>query len=474
MRDALATAAELTELYGEALSFYDLSPHLWLKTNQLIVVQDPETDVLGYCALEKKEDSFELSVHLGNDGLKSYLNGKYSRDSENGLFNKNCLHLSYNRLHSLEADDFASIEKMDFNFSHKGELPKFRNYTTGFLPEALKSGWQSRFLTEVLKQLGLIVAEMKQNSENLALNNDEVILCIHTPTDEWTRLKVPMQVFLNQINESRIVYQNDLEAYRINRLPVMDMMFEVTQFYVPTAVKKTHLSRGFYPFVTAAFETSTKQIIFAEITDSRKESMETVLAKFAKTILNDLQFKPKYLVSDSEAVLECFQDFCHKTNIKAETVPTLETAKGFISDLMNIKDEEELGAITFSAGFEEEIDEVLETARSICDTILKSSLLNNKLDEIARQQFTSIVELLHVVMMSNFKELPDSWTPKHVEQALQTIFPSLLTEEEMKFVPDILYYFVEIVGEAQMLPNYFEIKDRIQAMYNVTTKKQHG
>jgi len=468
MKDTLATAMELTDLYGEALSLRAMRPHTWIRPNQLVVIQDPETDLLGYCVFDSEG---ALSVHLGNEGLKSYLD---EFDHELPDQGKNCLHIGFSRLSGLEPEDFNLIERIDFNFKHQGELPKFRHYTVGFLPEVLRTGWQARFLTQAIKQLALIIRAMEKGHEQLEVTGTEVILCTHTPSDEWTRLKVPMDVFLDQLKDAKIQYRNDLEAYRINRLPVMNMTFEVTQFYIPTPVKKTRLSRGFYPLVTACFETSTKQIVFAEITDSSRESMEAVLAKFAKTILNDLQFKPKYLVSDSESVIDFFQDFCDRTNISAQTVPDLEAVKDFMGELINIKDEDELGAITFSSGFEDEIDTVLETAREICQTLLTSSLLNHKLTGVARQQFTSIVGLLHVVMLSNYKELPDHWTVHHVEQALKHIFPSLLTEEEMEEVPDILYHYVDIVGEAQMLPNYFEIKELIHNMYELDTKKQHG
>lgn len=468
MKDLAATAMELTNLYGEALNLRALRPHTWIRPNQLVVVQDPETDTLGYCVFDKEGD---LNVYLGPEGLKSYLDEFAEHELEH---QKHGFQVSFSPLSGLESDDFSLIERMDFNFRHNGELPKFRNFTIGFLPDTIRTGWQARFLTEAIKQLELIIRAMQKGLEQLEVTGSEVILCTHTPADEWCRLKVPMEVFLEQLQDSKYLYKNDLEAYRINRLPTMNMTFEVTQFYIPTPVKKTRISRGFYPLVTAAFETSTKQIVFAEITDSSRESLEAVLAKFAKTILNDLQFKPKYLVSDSESVIDFFQDFCDRTHISAQTVPNLETVNGFMEDLMRIKDEEELGAITFSSGFEDEIDTVLETAREICQTILTSNLLTHKLTGYERQQFISIVELLHVVMLSNFHELPDHWTVSHVEQALRQIFPTLLTVEEMELVPDILYHYVEIVGDAQMLPNYFEIKELIQNMYELDTKKQHG
>ena len=462
MKEALATARELTELYGEALHFKGTNPEKTIKTNQLIVVQDPETDLLGYCSLTGDHTDLRLEVHLGSEGLKSYLD-TFTLDlsPEGEPFDKNCLQLTFSRLIGLSSDDFTQIEKLDIPLQHDAELPRFRHYSTGFLPEVLRYGWQCRYFTQILKQLGSIVPDL----ETISLSNDEILLLTYTPEGDWKQVKVPLVVFLDQLKDIHADYTNDLEAYRINRLPIMNMTFELSQFFIPTPVKKTRLSKGFYPFVTVVFESSSKQIIFAEITDAGKESMDRVVAKFAKTILNDLHFKPKYLISDSATALEHFKGFCEKTAIMTEKVDRLETAREFMGDLLNIKDEEELEAITYSTGFEKEIDVILETARGICHTLLDSPLLNGRLSDSGRRQFISIIELLHVVMMSNFKELPDGWSPQHVEDALQTIFPNLLTEEEMECVPEILYHYIDIVGEAQSLPNYFEIRNRIQELY---------
>ncbi|MCL1949704.1 MAG: hypothetical protein FWF59_08235 [Turicibacter sp.] len=465
MQNAMVTAIELTELYGEALNFKAVDPEKWLKPNQVIAVLDPETDVLAYCTLERHADGFQLSAHLGNEGLRGYLDQVYQETFDgNRAPVKNCLQLSYCHLIDLSPEDYEQIERLDMAMKQFRTFPKFRNHSIGFVPEAIHNGWECRFFTQILKQLTEIVLEYAGGKGD-QLVGDEIVLCTHTLAEDWIRLKVPMKVFLEQANDTKFYYRNELEAYRINRLPVMNMTFEITQFYIPTPVRKTRFSRAFYPFVTAAFETFTKQIIFAEIMDYSRQSMEAILDKFAKTVLNDLQFRPKYLVSDSEAVIAFFQDFCDKVNISAQTVPQLETSQDFMKDLINIKNEEELSAITFSTGFEEEIDEVLKSARGICQTILESPLLMEKLNADARRQFISIVELLHVVMMSNFKELPDSWTVKNVELALTTIFPNLLTEEERKHVPQILYHYTDIVGEAQMLPGYFEIKNRIGELY---------
>lgn len=49
--------------------------------------------------------------------------------------------------------------------------------------------------------------------------------------------------FLQQLDETGAYYGNELAAYRISKLPATDMVFEITQFLMPSPVEEKDQSR---------------------------------------------------------------------------------------------------------------------------------------------------------------------------------------------------------------------------------------
>ena len=142
-------------------------------------------------------------------------------------------------------------------------------------------------------------------------------------------------------------------------------------------------------------------------------------------------------------------------------VPELEAT--FVCDLMKI--EEQFDA-SMEVDIEENIDLVLLTSREICQNILECDALSRHLPEGVKQQFTNIVELFHVVMLGHFQELPDHWSVQNVERACKEVLPGLLTEEELKIVPDILTHYLDVVGEAELIPNYIHLQKCVTESYS--------
>ena len=455
-----ANKIEFENLYREALAFKEAIKAEKIKLGQIVVIQDPETDILGFCCLDKEN---KLSIHLGAEGLRGYLEMLYFPESYL-LSRQTCLTLEFADTQELDVWDSTLLEDMGINLNANEKWPKFRSLLAGFLPETLKDGGECRYLTQALIQMMAIGEKQKENKNAFNLIGDEVIYCVHNEQGEWNTMNVSMNIFLEEMNNEKIAYRNELEAYRIKRLPTMNMTFEVTQFFLPQPVKKNQETRGFFPMVTAAFDSATKYLVFAEITDSGKESQEMILHKFAQTLMNDLQFKPSRMITNMDNVVSFFEDFCAKTSIELEVVSKLEAAEELMADLLSDADGKNNEVIGEEEGFEEEIDVLIDTAKTICKTILNSNLLQSDIAEEAKRQFTSIIELVHLVMLGNFKELPDAWTANNIEIAYKDILPEMLTEEEMKHVPEIISNYVEIVGNAEVLPNYTEIKNRMELM----------
>ena len=467
MRDQMATLTELSDLYSSAMAFQKQEPQKWIRKNQIVVIQDPETDLLCFCSLEQDPmGRLGLHAYLGMEGLKGYLEQGAAPAPESG---KTAFQLLFSELEELEIQDFNQIERISFITDKSQNWPRFRDLKIGFVPELLQGSWQCRFLAQILNQLGQVAKQLQKSPRTFETMRDEVIFCLHTHDGRWQTIKVPFKVFLDQLQEEEFFYHNELEAYRVKRLPNLGMIFELAQFTLPTPIRKNKSARSFYPLVTVAIESYTKQLIFAEITDSTRDSRAQVLEKFAATLVKDLQFKPEYLTTDSPVIMADFADFCQKTGISLQQVPELEASREFIDDMLQIEAEEELEALAFQPSTQHEMDIILESTQNVCRTILSSNLLGSRLVEEAKNIFSSVMELVHLVMFNNFKELPDHWTADNLELACQQILPDILSPDEIKHVHDIVYNYVDIVGEAEMLPNYSEIKERLLKRKEKTT-----
>ena len=69
-----ATKLELKSLYEAADEFERLQPWEWISEYQLLVVEDPETHIMGFCCIiGNKSDERGLKVYLGIDGLRHYI-----------------------------------------------------------------------------------------------------------------------------------------------------------------------------------------------------------------------------------------------------------------------------------------------------------------------------------------------------------------------------------------------------------------
>lgn len=466
----MPTVTEWNRLYQASREFKKVSPWNFINERQLFAVQDPETNLTGFCCiLGQKGKHLALNVYLGIEGLKGYLQMLELSDNElwhpsyfKTLWGQTCLVASFENRNQLSDKDYEQLKLLGLRFRGPQDWPQFRDYKAGFLPAELEDGWQCRFLATALEQAVELARLIKQNQVNAC--GDQIFIRVEDQKNEWKTLKVSMNLFLEQMSELRVIYPNELEAYRVMKLPQYDMAFEVTQFLLPDPVQTKPGSRAFFPMITAIIERDSKQLVLAEMTDSSRQSYDEILSKFAKTLVQDLRFRPTCLISDHQEVIDVFEDFCQKTKIPILKVDYLEGAHDFMDDLIDSTTDDELEA---REDVLNEVDVMMQTIREICKTILNSNSLSGDMSKEVQTQFSNIVELFHIVMLGNFNELPDYWTPDHVEQACREVLPNILSEDELRLVPEILYRYLFIAGEAKIMPDCEKIQQRVKQFYKL-------
>lgn len=466
----MSTVADWNRLYQASIEFKNLRPWDFITERQVFAVQDPETNLTGFCCiLGKKGKHFALNVYLGIEGLKGYLQMLELGADElwhpsyfKILWGQTCLVASFENRSQLSQKDLNQIKSLGLKFRGKSEWPQFRDYQAGFLPIELQDSWQCRFLTIALEQATQLAKLIQDNQAKAT--GDQIFIRIQNQQSEWNTLKVSMNLFLEQLSELQITYSNELEAYRVTKLPQYEMVFEVTQFLLPNPIQTSPDSRAFFPMITAIIEKDSKQLVLAEMTDSSRQSYDEILSKFAKILTQELKFRPACLISDHQEVIDVFQDFCHKTKIPILKVDYLEGAHDFMDDLVDWTSDEQSQSKEDTLN---QVDIMMQTVREICKTILNSDSLCKDMSEEVKAQFSNIVELFHIVMLGNFNEFPDYWTPDHVEKACCEILPNILNEEELKLVPQILYRYLFIAGESKIMANSDKLQQRVKMIYKL-------
>lgn len=466
----MAMVKELKELYQAAIDFKQLAPWQWVSEHHIFAVQDPETKVTGFCCITgSKGHHLALNVYLGIEGLKGYfemlnLNEEmmWHPSYFKTLWGQTCLVASFENEDQLSQKDQQQIKELGLKFRGTNSYPQFRDYESGFLPIELEDSWKCRFLTHTLIQCQELARIVKEN--DLFLKGDQILVRVQDSRQDWKTLKVSMSVFLEQFSELQYEYSNELAAYRINKLPQYNLVFEVVQFLLPDPVQENSEKHPFFPLITAMVEKDNGQLIFAEMTDTSRKSQKNLLDKIAQTFIQELKFRPACLVADHDEVVDYLSDFCQKSKIPILKVDQLEVAHEFMDELIDHQssfNEDDLKHEEFI----NEIDSMMKRISDICKIISEADQYCYDMSEGARSHFATIIELFHAVMLGNFHELPDYWSPDSMEKACCEILPRLLSEEELSYVPSILSNYLSAAEETKIMSNCEPLKQRLKRLF---------
>lgn len=468
----MATVDELKALYQAAIEFRNMSPWQWVTEHHLFAIQDPETKVTGFCCITgSRGEHLALNVYLGIEGLKGYFEMLNLNDEMmwhpsyfKTLWGQTCLVASFENEEQLSQREQQQIKALSLKFKGRHQCPQFKDYEAGFLPIELEDNWKCRFLTQALTQCQELVKIIKEHQYHL--KGDEILVRVQGYQQEWKTLKVSISLFLEQFSELRYEYKNELAAYRINKLPQYNLVFEVIQFLLPDPVQQNSEERPFFPLITAMVEQNSGQLAFAEMTDSSRKSYEDLLDKIAQTFIQELKFRPACLVSDHEEVIDYLKDFCQKCKIPILKVDYLEAAHEVMDELIDhqsLLDDDDV----LHDEFINEIDQMMNQINIVCQNVDEQDLLCYDMSDNDRSQYSTVVELFHAIMLGNFHELPAFWSPDSLEKACCEILPRLMSEEEYRRVPKILASYLSEAEKANIMSNCESLKIRLKQIFSL-------
>ena len=414
----IATNVELHKLYEAAIAFRKLQPWKWMYASQVFIVHDDERDIDGFCSIMgMMGEHFSLSVYLGESGYQSYryLYDKASLAYMDHIFmkaevKKNCLTVSFEDPESLTEHDDEQAMFLGYQFKGKNECPRFRYHHPGIYSWYLTDGWQCRFLTKALEQ-AMIVArlELTQDLQVPEIYDNKYYLRGYTEEEGWTGTFVDANLYRKAPKLKKTIFQNDLLAYRLKKLPKLLITLEAIQFYLPNPVVEVESGQPFFMLVTALVDSEEGQLFYLDIQETAALYLSDTVSELAKQFI-DLQIRPCEIVAEDEDAYALLEDFCKQIDVKLSighhTACAHEFAEyiydknlkinipNFNAHNFNYKTYEDLVAYTCSNNLtypivnqSPELEKIMDNLKKIMDNVTGIAPINYKYDKENRNQY---------------------------------------------------------------------------------------
>jgi len=148
------TDEEWVDLYCAAAVLKKVAPWQWMWDSKVFGVKDPESGVIGYCAvMGRLGEHLALGVYLGAAGLAGLdaLRERKKVDFLEFLSTQYLLQVSFEDRAELDSQDLKVIKRFEFVYRGKKSWPLFRSYRPGFMPWFV-TGSEARFLNVAIRQ----------------------------------------------------------------------------------------------------------------------------------------------------------------------------------------------------------------------------------------------------------------------------------------------------------------------------------
>ena len=454
------TNIELHRLYEAAIAFRDLKPWTWMYASQVFIIHDDERDIDGFCSIMgMMGEHFSLSVYLGPSGYQSYryLYDKASLAYMDHVFMKsevkrNCLTVSFENSENMTDVDDEQAILLGYDFKGKNQFPRFRYHHPGVYSWYLTDGWQCRFLTKVIEQ-AIVVSKLCFQKVLKVPEIYDAKYYMRYPTDEgWKSKFVDASLYRKSISTKKTIFQNDLLAYRLKKLPQLLVTLEAIQFYLPTPVVSENSKQPFYMLVTAFVDSEEGQLFFLDIQETAALYLTDTINEFGKQLL-ELKLRPCEIVAEDEDTYALLEDFCHQIDVKLTLNPHVlrahEFAEYIFEELQTSANEpkaiesEEMTDEEKLVSFVEQITDTLQTQQALDD-----------LSPSQQQHYKVITQTFVLAMYTIKDQIPNEWTSDAVKDICLHVLPEQLDLNLLLDAAAVLNHFISVLGEDEIIPKY--------------------
>lgn len=434
------------------LSLYKVShqlQHINCKLGELIIIQDPHTQEIGYCVLDKNVEGNTISVYIGKQGLLSYIDLLTAAESEleealylKYLYRQQGMTVSFQQKEDLLREDIDQIKNLGFALENQKHWPVFSRLFPGSKPTFIEDLSEVMFLTRILQRLRQILEEI----ESKQLHQRENFYIFSKVEDGvWKNEYIDMDLVLedNEPSPYKVEYGNELKAHRVKKLVKLNKTFEGIQFLMPTELWSHEQERAIYPLFTAFVEQSSGVCILGEIGDPSPDSFEQISESLADTLLDELKYRPALIRVEDEYLLDMIHDFCEKVGIKCACGVTLQ-AESFMESMTSERTKH-------SNRIQDNFIQLMMVCEETFETVMKTKLSENLSDE-EKNHFKDILTFSIIYMIKTHHEFPLNWSSDAFEEMLQSrVLEQNLLPEEQANVYHVLFQYLKTAKEIGLL-----------------------
>ena len=272
-------------------------------------------------------------------------------------------------------------------------------------------------------------------------------------TDEgWKSKFVDASLYRKSVSTKKTIFQNDLLAYRLKKLPQLLVTLEAIQFYLPTPVVSENSKQPFYMLVTAFVDSEEGQLFFLDIQETAALYLTDTINEFGKQLL-ELKLRPCEIVAEDEDTYALLEDFCHQIDVKLTLNPHVlrahEFAEYIFEELQTSANEpkaiesEEMTDEEKLVSFVEQITDTLQTQQALDD-----------LSPSQQQHYKVITQTFVLAMYTIKDQIPNEWTSDAVKDICLHVLPEQLDLNLLLDAAAVLNHFISVLGEDEIIPKY--------------------
>ena len=320
---------EWRKLYEAAARFKETECWKWIADIDIFGVENIDTHEIGYCCVMGNAGQvYGISIYVGEDGLKSYMDTLYPNIPFEDLgYIQNCITLYFEDRENLNRDDLNIIKQLGLKYRGKKQWPQFRNYKPNYFPAQLSRS-EVIYMAYALDQV-INVALRCREDEALLVPEDEDQILVRV-SKRVDKEDVWEDKYINLIlEESNSEYEkvNEIALKRIkDNKPRKTGVWEVDFFNAPAMVKES--GRPYYPLMLMIAEAESGLMLDMKMTSDFEGYIGEFRDEIIDLIARNKQI-PEVIVVQRKKAFQMLEPISSKLGIDLQPVEELFSIKEF-------------------------------------------------------------------------------------------------------------------------------------------------
>lgn len=337
LAESTPTAHQWRRLYQAAIRVKELAPWEWMEETDILGVQNPETDEIGFVSvMGMLGEHLSLAVYLGPKGLYGFWEFEETgaQDPAEFLLKISHLQASFEDRSILTDKDRKQIKELGFKFRGRQAWPMFRSYRPGWFPWYLEAP-EVRFLTVALEQALDVTRRYREDPELLTLSGaDDYLVRVSKMVAGALVWEDQIATVLPPDPESISITMDVDLLETVQRLPMSPYTLEMDLFLSPIPIGERG-ERPYFPYMLLTVESDSGMVLGSELlaVESTLEAMYGQVPLEAVQQIARFNMRPQQIHVRSALLYQLLELLVDELGFELQhrpSLPSLDSAKEFL------------------------------------------------------------------------------------------------------------------------------------------------